>query len=164
MQHAFLPGGQTNILIISRQHNFLEEVFNSVERLKVQRSALCWRAPYLADLDRSANHAGYARQRASLAALGVGHHAAVPALQRDLAKLYSLPARDARLWLDHLFQGVKKWHDIKTKQSRRLTALYYYILLCVNTLPHIFTRLCLVHFLKKNVNNSFIKYWSVPGG
>lgn len=61
---------------------------------------------HLSRFDRRGNGVGDAGQRATLPALGVRHHPAVPTLERDLAELDPLSAGDAGLGLDHLRREV----------------------------------------------------------
>lgn len=57
---------------------------------------------HLPDFDRCAAQVGDARQRATLATLGVRDHPAVTTLQGNLAELDPLSTGYARFWLNDL--------------------------------------------------------------
>lgn len=78
----------------------------AMELSKSQAEAGPWGGPgaqtHLPNADRGPCEGGDAGQGAALPALGVSHHPAVSALQRDLPKLHSLSTRNTRFWLDNL--------------------------------------------------------------
>lgn len=113
-------------------------------RLNVNRASLSvFRldsfAPYLANLNRGASHGWYARQRTALTALGMGHHTAVSALQRDLSKLDPLPTRHTGFGFDHLFKRVnmpqRSDHNLSLSAT---TVQFFYDHLQLNLKPHLF--------------------------